>query len=54
MGWYLKNGFLECMYNGTEDPLIRIENDAQVSVVDDVVVHPLDQQVTAKEQSFAK
>lgn len=54
MGWYLKRGFLECMYNGTEDPLIRIEDDAQVSIVDDSPVETLKPDLDAKEQAAAK
>lgn len=54
MGWYLKNGFLECMYNGTADPLIRIENDATISTIDNVVINPLKDNIGAKEQKIVK
>ena len=54
MAWYLKNGFLECMYNGTEDPLIRIEDDAQVSIVDETPIEPLNPNPSAQEQKQTK
>lgn len=50
IGWYLKNGFLETAYNGTEDPLIRVEDDAQISVVDENPIEPLKESVSQKEQ----
>lgn len=51
IAWYLKNGFLECMYNGTTDPLIRIEDDAQVSVVDEDPIETQQPVTTKKEEA---
>lgn len=50
MGWYLKNGFLSCMYNGEADPLIRIEDDATVSIVDESPIDTTSSQINAKAQ----
>lgn len=54
MAWYLKNGFLESAYNGTTDPLIRIEDDAQISVVKENPIETLKPNLTQAEQREIK